>query len=438
MKDTRAQQPAIHSRYAHALLPLDTGSRDIPQLDGLRALAALSIVAFHVYLAERFEYTTWGKEASSDFFFLATGVHLFFVLSGFLLFLPFAKAILHATPLPSARVFYKRRALRILPAYLVCLILLVMLQPRTLGINDPLFLGDLVSHLFLIHDDFPRFIQDIDGPFWTLAVEVQFYLALPLLALILSRLVGSTRSVARLSAGVGGIIVYALALRALDALVMAHLVNFGDPFRALGQIFVLATMGTLGKFLEVFAVGMMCAVLYVATVEDRQLAVTWQQRLAWLLLASAIVLIAVLKPIQEYSSPRYAPGFNMGVLGVVVPGLVGLAYGTLLLSIVWGNRFLRAPFEFYPLRFIGLISFSLYLWHVPIIHPVIPVLQNSQASAFGLLPLALAVAYLSYQFVERPFLGRRKKRAMLSDRVTASGAKQSLSTIDSAAVDGHV
>src|SRR5215469_6765094 len=102
------------------LLPMDNGARDIRTLDGLRAIAALSIVTFHFYLAERFEFTSWGKEYANYFYFLASGVHLFFVLSGFLLFLPYARAILHTKALPSAENFYKRRALRILPAYLVC------------------------------------------------------------------------------------------------------------------------------------------------------------------------------------------------------------------------------------------------------------------------------------------------------------------------------
>ncbi len=55
-----------------------------------------------------------------------TGVHLFFVLSGFLLFLPYARAMLQDRPLPTARRFYQRRALRILPAYWVCMIALVL------------------------------------------------------------------------------------------------------------------------------------------------------------------------------------------------------------------------------------------------------------------------------------------------------------------------
>ena len=55
----------------------------------------------------------------------------------------------------------------------------------------------------------------------------------------------------------------------------------------------------------------------------------------------------------------------------MTPFIVSLGYGSLLLAILWGHAIIRAPFEFYPLRFIGLISFSLYLWHDPFIHPLI-------------------------------------------------------------------
>jgi peptidoglycan/LPS O-acetylase OafA/YrhL len=408
MKDSTIQ---LRSRWTEAkrlLLPLDTGSQDIRALDGLRAIAALSIVTFHWFLTGRYEYTSWGKASLNEFYFLATGVQLFFVLSGFLLFLPYARALLHAQPLPSAKRFYQRRALRILPAYLVCLTLLLLLVPRTPGITGWLLVGDIVTHVLFLHDTVPLFVQDIEGPFWTLAVEVQFYLVLPLLALLLARVVGATRSLGRLAAGLGGLIGGVLTLRTIDAVVMAHLPALSSPLGALGQIFVLLSMGTLGKYLEVFAIGMLCAGVYVATVEDHRFPVSRQRLVAWLLLGEALLLFLALIPLQQYASTRYAPDTNMGVLGIVVPGLIGLAYGTLLLAIVWGNGLIRAPFECYPLRFIGLISFSLYLWHLPLIHPLIPALASHSLLKVW-LPLAFVVAYLSYQLVERPFLQRQRR-----------------------------
>ncbi|HEX5546708.1 MAG TPA: acyltransferase family protein, partial [Ktedonobacterales bacterium] len=171
---------------------MDNGPKEIRALDGLRALAALSIVLFHVMLFLQLEYTPLSQAINHTWYYLSTGVHLFFVLSGFLLFLPYARAMLDGQRLPSTRRFYRRRALRILPAYWVCLAIMVALKFYVRHV--PFSLGDVTAHIFLIHDSFPQFNRDYDGPFWTLAVEAQFYLLLPLLALVVSWVCGSRRS----------------------------------------------------------------------------------------------------------------------------------------------------------------------------------------------------------------------------------------------------
>src|SRR5690242_20063157 len=107
---------------------MDNGPQEIRALDGLRALAAFSIVGFHALLFLQFEYTPLSRAVNHGWYYLSTGVHLFFVLSGFLLFLPYVRALLDGERLPSARRFYQRRALRILPAYWVCLTIMVALK----------------------------------------------------------------------------------------------------------------------------------------------------------------------------------------------------------------------------------------------------------------------------------------------------------------------
>ena len=71
------------------LLPLDNGAQEIRALDGLRACAALSVVLFHIFLVSHASLTFLGPDGALDWYYLMTGVHLFFVLSGFLMFLPF-------------------------------------------------------------------------------------------------------------------------------------------------------------------------------------------------------------------------------------------------------------------------------------------------------------------------------------------------------------
>src|SRR5690348_8937986 len=216
-----ASSPSLRSRILAVARPMDIGPREIRALDGLRAVAALSIVLFHVMLFLQLEYTPLSQAINHTWYYLSTGVDLFFVLSGFLLFLPYARAMLDGQQLPSARRFYRRRALRILPAYWVCLAIVVALKFYVQHV--PFSVGDVAAHIFLIHDSFPQFNRDYDGPFWTLAVEAQFYLLLPLLALIVSWMCRGRHSAWRIAAGIGLLILGALTMRTADSMIIASM-----------------------------------------------------------------------------------------------------------------------------------------------------------------------------------------------------------------------
>ncbi len=92
----------------------------IPALDGVRAIACLMVIGYHISLMAR-DTHLWTENSDTLITALLlagnAGVTLFFVLSGFLLFLPYANALLFAQPWPSARGFYLRRALRNIPGY---------------------------------------------------------------------------------------------------------------------------------------------------------------------------------------------------------------------------------------------------------------------------------------------------------------------------------
>ena len=167
------------------------GSR-LEGIEGLRALAAGSVLVSHAWL-----YSSPSGRAEDigpltrflpD---LSFGVILFFTLSGFLLYRPFASAVLRGDPLPSPRKYFRNRALRILPAYwvilLVCALVLQSVLIRSSGEleNGGLFEPALLSWTALLAQDYaPQTLLMGIGPAWSLAVEVVFYLILPLLALM--------------------------------------------------------------------------------------------------------------------------------------------------------------------------------------------------------------------------------------------------------------
>ena len=393
------------NRWRAILLPLEHGPREMRSLDGLRAVAALMVVVFHLLLWVDAYDTPVSQAINGSWYFLANGVWLFFVLSGFLLFLPYARMTLAARPLPSATHFYQRRALRIVPAYWVCLLVVAVAENQLRRTVGPL---NMLVHVLMIHDDFPRFNRDLEAPFWTLAVEAQFYLMLPLLAWGIARVMGASRSLARLALGIVAVIALALTLQWVDSLVMSTLPDVDGIDRTPGGIFVLATMGMQGKFLAVFAVGMLCAACYVVVIEQRRVDKDVAQRYGAVSLLFALVMFAIAIPAWAKGAVMFQPGTFWGWDIQGYPLIAAAAFGGLLLALVFGvfrSGALRRAFAWGPLRFVGLISYSVYLWHLPILQGLMPPFDGL-ALPLRLLCIPL-VAYASYQLIERPFLARR-------------------------------
>ncbi|MGH2506871.1 MAG: acyltransferase family protein, partial [Ktedonobacteraceae bacterium] len=230
----------------------------IASLDGVRAIAFLIVLLLHVSTMA-LDLGLWRQ---SDNYFIAaffaagsSGVTLFFVLSGFLLFLPYAQALLLQKSWPDAKIFYMRRVLRIFPAYYISLFILVwfskpfLLQPHNWGELLPFLtftMGFSNSGL-------------IDGPYWTLAVEFQYYLLLPFIAFGIYGLTRLVRSEKRLSVVVSclvAVIVWGIGTR-----------WWGSTFVVVPHAFLnkvlFVVYGDHGKFLEDFAVGMLLAVFFI-------------------------------------------------------------------------------------------------------------------------------------------------------------------------------
>jgi peptidoglycan/LPS O-acetylase OafA/YrhL len=256
-------------------------------------------------------------------------------------------------------------------------------------------------------------------------VEWQFYLVLPLIAGAIARLSGG--SPRRLIAGVLGVIVLALALRECDALLAVHrsaLLAGAAPWIDLAQRIVI---GSQGKYLEVFGVGMLCSVIYTLLARQTGALASRRAHLAGLaLLGLALASYLALAPLVYLRRNAILAAFYLAlrppdVVMLLGPLLLGLCYGALTLGALLAPRWLRAPFEWGPLRFIGLISYSLYLWHESIINLVFPLLPVHGGVARGVAALAVGVcvaipfAYVSYQLVERPFLRYRRASGHASD-----------------------
>jgi peptidoglycan/LPS O-acetylase OafA/YrhL len=324
-----------------------------------------------------------------------TGVQLFFVLSGFLLFLPYARWLFALGPRPSARLFYRRRLLRVGPAYWVNLLVLVALAP--LGWS---LLASALAHVVYLQNVFFNSSQKINSVYWTMAVEVQFYLVLPAIGWTITAL--ARRGIAPVRA----------AMLVLGSLMLVSVIcDTLNARTALSGVPIVSTAlidsYALPYWLGVFAAGMACSVLYVYLTQVRPLDAN------------------ALRRVRVRAGAIFAGGLIVGVSVAVVPWLhhlplkdqiYGWVYGAVLLGVLIGPAPLRRPFASRALRFVGWISYSLYLWHLPILLALEPHLGEfaslpTRTLAGFVLDLLIAVptAYLSFQLTERPFLRARRR-----------------------------
>ncbi|KAA0112988.1 acyltransferase [Mycolicibacterium sp. P9-22] len=155
----------------------------VASLTGLRALAALLIVATHAafgtgHLDDGYLGQVYAR--------LEVGVPVFFVLSGFLLFRPWVQATAQGTPDPSVRRYARRRVRRIAPAYVITVLIAFAIYAfRDAGPNPGHSWFGLLKHLTLTQIYPPLYYAEMHQgltQMWSLAVEVAFYAALPLLA----------------------------------------------------------------------------------------------------------------------------------------------------------------------------------------------------------------------------------------------------------------
>jgi peptidoglycan/LPS O-acetylase OafA/YrhL len=384
-------------------------------------MACLSVMAYHINLIARSTHLwTPARHPILAPILLAgsSGVTLFFVLSGFLLFLPYARSLVAEARWPDARLFYLRRALRILPGYYASLFLLVMLQsPQYL---EPRHWKDLALFLLLFMDATPATFQQINGPYWTLAIEWQFYLLLPVIALGIRYIALRARPRRGLMITVLcvlGLIGWDLASQVMGSYLTTHPQATILGPRLCWDALVFVTFGHRGKYLEDFAVGMIiaiCAALPSDTL--RPTFARWMRRLSPWLCAGGVVLLALmmfqaLPHVVALSGPMYAWSNELGF---------ALGFGCCLVSVVFGMPWLRRCLESAPLCWIGVTSYSLYIWHLPLLVTFAAHVAPALASlppllAYGsywlwamlvVIPFAAAM----YVFVEKPGL-------RLSDRL---------------------
>ncbi len=433
---TISQKMQTFSQGVTDSLEVSKPKNQIPVLDGARAIACLAVLFYHVnYLAR--VYGIWrplhgiNNLVATLVYFGDSGVILFFLLSGFLLFLPYAKALLFDSSWPSLRRFYLRRIFRIIPGYYVALFLIALF-----------FHSEFLHHghwhdlwLFLTFRMNFAISQQLNGPFWTLAVEFQFYLLLPLIAWLFSPIVrrGTVRwrmlklTFCLFLLAAWGLLTRYWGLSIADTPRLDFLIPHPVSVRLKPYIY-----GDTGKFFEVFAVGMLICMVYIY-MQYSPSAEYWRiklRRLSPLMLTVGLTILFLLSLWHFYyiniNPDNYTKDYPVFTfLDPYIPRIVNywkqwqamgyaIGYGLCLWALLHGSPKLRCPFEWPVLRWIGLISFSLYMWHVPLIFLFLNAIDSSlgsqgwnhivQYGAFWcwILIVIIPVSMTLYRWVEVP------------------------------------
>ncbi|MDP9018263.1 MAG: acyltransferase, partial [Candidatus Eremiobacteraeota bacterium] len=207
-------------------------------LDGLRGIAILLVVWFHIWQISWLAAPLPALQFIPEGGFL--GVDIFFFISGFVICYPFVRAKLEGTARPTWGHFYYRRAIKIVPSFVLSIAVVYAIgYAATQGGGGDAF-RDIVTHLFFVHNWFAPTYGSINGVLWTLAVEVQFYCLFPLIAPVFFRWPYYTAAT---------MIAIAMAFRIQ--------VSHGDNYY-FGQL-----IEQLPAYFDVFACGMLSSWLYV-------------------------------------------------------------------------------------------------------------------------------------------------------------------------------
>jgi peptidoglycan/LPS O-acetylase OafA/YrhL len=192
--DEVRHQPAIVTGWdwlLHRLSRETSGGRFIPEVDGLRFVAIGMVILFHLngYLQAASSLPYSGSWPNSDWLAQIAllgfrGVELFFVISGFILGLPFAAHHLKDAAQVDVRKYYLRRLTRLEPPYFVTVLLLFVLALWVQGKTAAVLYPHLAASLFYLHNLIYGYPSPAIGVAWSLEIEVQFYVLVPLLTLL--------------------------------------------------------------------------------------------------------------------------------------------------------------------------------------------------------------------------------------------------------------
>lgn len=367
-----------------------TGGIHIAELDSLRGLAVLLVFLFH------YDFGVTGTESalpvSPTWAFVRaghTGVTLFFVLSGFLLSLPF---IAHSRPGQpvGARDFYRRRALRILPMYVAVVLVTTALRARRAA-----DLAWALPWLFFLQPlQVAEPLLGVTGPWWSLATEVQFYLVLPPVAALFASRWGRWPGWAAIGLFVGAWFAFVVGILRLPSIV--------------GEMSL--SLSIIGRGPALLA-GAAAAWLWLRRGGAAPRRTPFGGPA---LLGCFVALALLLRAIAGHG--YYASEFPPVAAWHLAEGIL---WAAILLLVLSARSPARALLLHPAWARLGLVSYSFYLLHQPVITATLAVLRRLRPGGFTrwdaatalacpvILATSAGISAITWRWIERPFLLRK-------------------------------
>lgn len=361
-------------------------------LTGLRAVAAIWVMVCHCwYLFGMPAFEVAGFQFHKLFALGWAGVIIFFVLSGFLLSQPFVAWKKESAPKPKIKDYLIRRIFRVFPAYYAQLIVLFFLTWMFQGvfIIDSWYI--LIKHLLFIFNIGFDPVAPIIGTWWTLPVEFTFYLSLPIIAYLMGR---RTK-------------VYLLAATCLVISMAYHFLAWQWLHeRSIGEWSSLVNQAP--GYLYAFAIGIVVTWFWTdfRSLCSRHHFLADSCALLGIVMTSCLIFIM---PATENGDDFWS---NLGLYYFWRPALA-VAVASIIFSCCDSKSLFSKILGNAPLVYLGEISYSIYLWHLPIISTLKTLWPNWQSLWLWVVAFCatILISHISNKTVERPFIAAGKKLA---------------------------
>jgi len=360
--------------------------RRFAALDGLRGIAALMVFAIHVWIYQLPNTVVLRRDSWEKTLLFEGRVAfvMFFVLSGYLLYRAFARAALGQGKAVNVRSYLVRRAARIVPAYYVAILGTLALLWAAGDVPGRRLVDAAQLPLYFVFGQnyTPDTLLKLNAATWTLAVEVVFYLMLPVIGWLALR--WCRGRVGRQALLLAGLAATGLAWNAVD-----YSAGWGP-----------VASHSPPSFLPYFACGMLVALL-VEWRRARGSAPLGTGASAALVGGAAAVLV-----LNGWWHATFA--HDSVAMEVLADSGAALAFAAIIAALVLGTgtgvRWLGAR----PLAWMGEITYGFYLWHIPLLVCArgLGILPSGIVLGLAVLPVAIAFGAASWHWIEQPFMRR--------------------------------